>query len=225
MYKKFLLIIIAISILFFSCKSQKLEEEFILAPQNFDEFLITYGDILELDSFEYGYKWQTLFESELQEDFDLSKNCNISNDWSSEGNYSLKCDFRSSSNIKETTATFVFEKNINTFWKNAKFIVLVAHNPNMDCIRIGTRIDDFSSEAYICPPGDHLLLIDITDYANTLQNEIDTNTVKNLCITVNEIDKLTSGSDKFYFDNLRLIMDNSNQIQTSADKKDEENQD
>lgn len=217
MIKKLFWCLISLEILFlFGCASNKHEENYIQTPRGFYEAIEPNGDILEIDSFEYGLYWHTKnLENEII-DNDLSISCQIWNQWSSEGSSSLRCDFNQSFSPDETNATFIYKFPVETFWNNAKFILLVVNNPNKDCIYIAAGINNFQSEPYLCPPGQHLLLIDISDCEELFKETEPRQTfiVESPYITVTNVDMLSKNSKCFYVDNYRLLMDNSKHIET-----------
>lgn len=197
-------------LLFEGCKSSQIEEDYELTPRGFLESLVPNGDILELDSFEYGLNWDANTDS-LN---DLSSHCQISNFWKSEGNFSMECTFNKGSSPEETEASFIFNNSIETFWNNSRFIAIEIYNPNKDCLKIGIKLDSYKSNFQICPPGHHLLLININDYGESLKatEEIKYFTVNKLSLYVEGLNNVTSNCNSFFADNIRLLMDNSNQV-------------
>ncbi len=155
------------------------------------------GEVIELDNFEDGNYWEAIRDS--WGDNDKSLTADLSADWGTAGENSLKCSFAAIADGEK--AGFVCNAPLETDWTGAKYIVLDVYNPNsydlnmMAVVQSGDSWTWNQTEAVPVAPGKHVVTFDISNFQNL--------EIVQRMVIYEAFTPVDAGA--FYFDNYRII--------------------
>lgn len=226
--KKFVLIlcIISLTINGIWAKSKKkknkdadAQTEVVIWP-GYDEPVMPSGDIFEIDNFEDSNYWKRDTQNSNR-----ANNVSTTTKWASSGKSSLKCDYSLTKNAKDR-AYFVCEDLVENDWTGAEYVVFNVYNPGKECLyfTFGTEYSEkiknednevvFEnsianlSEEYMCPPGEHLVVVNVKDF-DDLYN------TSGILVIVSTETTTNTKTASFYIDNIRVVFNPQILPQTS----------
>lgn len=224
--KKFILILCIISLtingIWAKSKKKKKEAEPAIDYSflsGYTEPVMPVGDIFEIDNFEEAFFWE--------KDFTYTSyaiNATPYTKWASLGTRSVKFDYALTKNQKNL-AYFTCEDLVENDWTGAKYVAFNINNPGKECLYLsfGTKSQEKTktedelifentltnlSEEHVCPPGEHLVVIDISSFQDLYNTS-------GVVLTVNTETTLNSRTASFYMDNLRIVFDPDALFQTA----------